>query len=132
MKALEILKEYIAKLCMSFNGVWISQEELDEAAKELEKIVKDQSEDRLAELEKVILNYYLAEGYIFDLFGSRFQINISTFQNQKEIQILIKKDFNSNYETVFRIIHNTTKEMFDAAFEHFSIKDYKWNATFTL
>ena len=125
MKALEILKEYIAKLCMSFNGVWISQEELDEAAKELEKIFKENSEDRLAELEKAILDYYLAEGYKFDLFGSRFQINISTFQNQKEIQILIKKDFNSNYETVFRVFHNTTKEMFDAAFEYFSIKDRK-------
>ena len=123
MKALEILKEYIAKLCMSFNGVWISQEELDEAVKEIEKIIKENSEDRLAELEKVILNYYLAEGYIFDLFGSRFQINISTFQNQKEIQIMIKKDFNSNYETVFRVFHNTTKEMFDAAFKHFSIKE---------
>ena len=123
MKALEYLKEYIAKLCMSFNGVWISQEELDEAAKEIEKIAKEHSEDRLAELEKAILDYYLAEGYKFDLFGSRFQINISTFQNQKEIQIMIKKDFNSNYVTVFRIIHNTTKEMFDAAFKHFSIKE---------
>ena len=123
MKALEILKEYIAKLCMSFDGVWISQEELDEAAKELEKIFKENSQDRLAELEKAILNYYLAKGYMFDLFGSRFQINISTFQNQKEIQIMIKKDFNSNYETVFRVIHNTTKEMFDEAFEHFSVKE---------
>ena len=123
MKALEYLKEKLTKLCMSFDGVWISQEELDEAAKELEKIVKENSEDRLAELEKVILDYYSAEGYKFDLFGSRVQVNISTFQNQKEIQIMIKKDFNSNYETVFRIIHNTTKEMFDAAFEHFSIKE---------
>ena len=123
MKVLEFLKEKLAKLCMSFNGVWISQEELDEAAKELEKIVKENSEDRLAELEKVILDYYLAKGYKFDLFGSRFQINISTFQNQKEIQIMIKKDFNSNYETVFRVYQNTTKEMFDAAFEYFSIKE---------
>ena len=93
--------------------------------KELEKIVKENSEDRLAELEKVILDYYSVEGYKFDLFGSRFKINISTFQNKKEIQILIKKDFNSNYETVFRVFHNTTKEMFDAAFEYFSIKDRK-------
>ena len=93
--------------------------------KELEKIFKENSEDRLAELEKAILNYYLAEGYVFDLFGSRFQINISTFQYQKEIQILIKKDFNSNYETVFRVIHNTTKEMFDAAFEHFPAKELR-------
>ena len=91
--------------------------------KELEKIIKENSDDRLAELEKAILDYYLAEGYKFDLFGSRFQINISTFQYQKEIQIMIKKDFNSNYETVFRVIHNTTKEMFDTAFEHFSIKE---------
>ena len=125
MKALEYLKEKLTKLCMSFDGVWISQEELDEAAKELEKIVKENSEDRLAELEKVILDYYSAEGYKFDLFGSRVQVNISTFQNQKEIQIMIKKDFNSNYETVFRIIHNTTKEMFDAAFEYFSTKELK-------
>ena len=101
---------------------------LNEAIKELEeleKLVKENSEDRLAELEKVILDYYMSKGYIFDLFGSRFQINISTFQYQKEIQIMIKKDFNSNYETVFRVIHNTTKEMFDAAFEYFSIKDRK-------
>ena len=92
-------------------------------AKELEKTVRENSEDRLAELEKVILDYYSVEGYKFDLFGSRFKINISTFQNKKEIQILIKKDFNSNYETVFRVFHNTTKEMFDAAFKHFSIKE---------
>ena len=123
MRALELLKEKLAKLCMSFDGVWISEEDLDKTAKELEKTVKENSEDRLAELEKVVLDYYLAEGYVFDLFGSRFQINISTFQNKKEIQILIKKDFNSNYETVFRVIHNTTKKMFDAAFEHFSIKE---------
>ena len=125
MKALEYLKEKLTKLCMSFDGVWISQEELDEAAKELEKTFKENSDDRLAELEKAILDYYLAKGYVFDLFGSRFQINISTFQYQKEIQILIKKDFNSNYETVFRVNHNTTKKMFDAAFEHFSIKSMK-------
>ena len=92
-------------------------------AKDLEKIIKENSEDRLSELEKVILDYYLAEGYIFDLFGSRLQINISTFQIKKEIQIMIKKDFNSNYETIFRVIHNTTKEMFDAAFEYFSVKE---------
>ena len=91
--------------------------------RELEKIVKENIEDRLEELEKVILDYYIAKGYIFDLFGSRFKINISTFQYQKEIQILIKKDFNSNYETVFRVFHNTTKEMFDAAFEYFSVKE---------
>ena len=120
MKALELLYKY--QQADEIAGGYMSKP-INEAIKELEKIFKENSEDRLAELEKAILNYYLAKGYIFDLFGSRFQINISTFQNQKEIQIMIKKDFNSNYETVFRVIHNTTKEMFDSAFEHFSIKD---------
>ena len=121
MKALEILKNAKG---LGFTGkqIIINKYKLEEAIKEIEEL---ETKDRLAELEKVILDYYLAEGYVFNLFGSRFQINISTFQNQKEIQILIKKDFNSNYETVFRIIHNTTKEMFDAAFEYFSIKDRK-------
>ena len=51
MKVLELLKEKLAKLCMSFDGVWISQEELDKAAIELEKIFKENSEDRLIKLE---------------------------------------------------------------------------------
>ena len=127
MIALELLKEYIAKLCMSFNGVWISQEELDEAAKELEKIVKENSKDRLAELEKVILDYYLVKGYKVNIGGWGFKVNISTYQKQKEIQIMFRENRKSNYETVFRIWQKTTKEMFDAAFEYFSIKDKNGN-----
>ena len=121
MKAIEILNKLVK--AEHWEDYYPSKNQCKEAIKELSEYTKENSEDRLAELEKAILDYYLAKGYIFDLFGSRFQINISTFQNQKEIQILIKKDFNSNYETVFRVIHNTTKEMFDAAFEHFSIKE---------
>ncbi|WNL16292.1 hypothetical protein QUR79_00565 [Arcobacter cryaerophilus gv. pseudocryaerophilus] len=120
MKALEILKEQYNMLSKDTDGVWIDPEKIDEAIKELEEL---ENKDRLAELEKVILDYYLAEGYKFDLFDSRFQVNISTFQNQKEIQIMFKKDFNSNHETVFRVTRKTTKEMFDAAFEYFSIKE---------
>ena len=123
MKTLELLKDKLIGLCMSIDGVWISQEELDETAKELEKIVKENSEDRLAELEKVILDYYLARDYTFGLFGSKFQINISTLQNEKEIQIMFQKDFNSKYETVFRAVQITTEGMFDAAFENFSTKE---------
>ena len=125
MKALEYLKEYIAKLCMSFNGVWISQEELDEAAKELEKIFKENSEDRLAELEKVILDYYLAEGYRVGVGDWHFVINISTSYKRKEIQIMFRQDVSSNWETVFRTYKQSTKEMFYAAFEHFSAKELK-------
>ena len=86
-------------------------------------MIEEKSEDRLAELEKVILDYYLAEDYTFGLFGSKFQVNISTLNNEKEIQIMFKKDFNSRYETVFRAVQITTEGMFDAAFEYFSIKE---------
>ena len=51
MKALELLKEKLAKLCMSFDGVWISEENLDKAAKELLQIFKENNEDSLEELE---------------------------------------------------------------------------------
>ena len=51
MKAVELLKEKLTKLCMSFDGVWISTEKLEEIAKELEKIVKEDSQDRLVEIE---------------------------------------------------------------------------------
>ena len=125
MKALELLKEKLAKLCMSFDGVWISEEDLDEAAKELGKIIKEHSEDRLSELEKVILDYYLAEGYRVGVGGWHFVINISTSYKRKEIQIMFRQDESSNSETVFRTYKQSTKEMFDAAFEHFSIKSMK-------
>ena len=93
--------------------------------KELEKIVKENSEDRLAELEKVILDYYLAEGYRVGVGGWHFVINISTSYKRKEIQIMFRQDESSNSETVFRTYKQSTKEMFDAAFEYFSIKDRK-------
>ena len=48
MKVLELLKERIFKLCTSFDGVWISQEKLEEIAKELEQIVRIHSEDTLS------------------------------------------------------------------------------------
>ena len=91
--------------------------------KELEKIIKEHSEDRLAELEKVILDYYLAKGYQVGIGGWGFKVNISTYHKQKEIQIMFRKNRKSNYETVFRIWQKTTKEMFDKAFEYFSTKD---------
>ena len=91
--------------------------------RELEKIVKEHSEDRLAELEKVILDYYLAEGYRVGAGGWHFVINISTSYKRKEIQIMFRQDESSNSETVFRTYKQSTKEMFDAAFEYFSTKE---------
>ena len=91
--------------------------------KDLEKIIKEHSEDRLAELEKVILDYYLAKGYQVGVGGWHFVINISTSYKRKEIQIMFRQDESSNSETVFRTYKQSTKEMFDAAFEYFSIKE---------
>ena len=51
MKALELSREKLVKLCMSFDGVWILEENLDKAAKELLKIFKENNEDSLKELE---------------------------------------------------------------------------------
>ena len=119
MKAIEILKDIEeSKWC----GVKptlsnYNLEDIKKAIKELE------TKDRLAELEKVILDYYLAKGYRVGVGGWHFIINISTSYKRKEIQIMFRQDICSNWETVFRIDKQSTKEMFDVAFEYFSKKD---------
>ena len=96
-----------------------------EAIEEMEEYINEDSQDRLAELEKMILDYYLAKGYKTGAGGWRFKVNISTYYKRKEIQIMFMKDFHSNYETVFRVSQKTIKEMFDKAFEYFSTKELK-------
>ena len=86
-------------------------------------MIEEKSEDRLAELEKVILDYYLVKGYQVSVGGWHFVINISTSYKRKEIQIMFRQDESSNSETVFRTYKQSTKEMFNQAIEHFSIKD---------
>lgn len=76
-------------------------------------------DDRLAELEKVMLDYYLAKGYKFGVGGWQFVINISTSYKRKEIQITFRQDICSDWETVLKINKQSTKEMFDEAIEHF-------------
>ena len=124
MKALEYLKKEreIKKHCADVTWGYYDKS-IDEAIKELEKIVKEHSEDRLAELEKVILDYYLAKGYRVGVGGWHFIINISTSYKRKEIQIMFRQDESSNSETVFRTYKQSTKVMFNQAIEHFSIKD---------
>lgn len=81
-----------------------------------------EKEDRLAELEKVILDYYLVIGYKVNVGGWAFKINISTLHKIKDIQIMFRQDICSNWEIVFRTDAKTTKEMFDKAIEYFSTK----------
>ena len=115
MKALELLKQD-RDYCLSINNDSSIIQKYDEAIKELEEL---ETKDRLAELEKVILDYYLVKGYKVNIGGWGFKVNISTYHKQKEIQIMLRKNRKSNYETVFRIWQKTTKEMFDKAFEFF-------------
>lgn len=89
---------------------------------ELEEIIKENSQDRLAELEKAILDYCLSIGYKVGEGGWSFKVNISTTHKCKEIQIKFSKDYNSNFEEIFRTHSETTEEMFDKAIKHFSLK----------
>ena len=126
MKVIELIKEkLIGLISMSIGGVWISQEELDEAAKEIEKIVKEQSEDRLAELEKVILDYYLAKGYQVGVGGWGFSVQINSDYKDKNIEVFFsdKQNNEKEFDSVVTIMEETTKKMFDKAIEHFSIKE---------
>lgn len=86
----------------------------------IKKVDKENTEDRLAELEKVILDYYLAKGYQIGVGGWHFIINISTSYKRKEIQIMFRQDIYSNWETVFRTEKQSIKEMFNEAMNHFS------------
>ena len=99
-------------------------EDFHEAIEELEAL---ETKDKLAELEKAILDYYLVKGYGVGIGGCEFKVNISTYSKDKEIQIMFRKDRSFNYETVFRKWEETTKEMFDKAFEYFTIKDKQCN-----
>ena len=92
---------------------------IDEAIKELEDLPY---KDRLAELEKAILDYYLSIGYKVGEGGWTFMINISTLYKFKEIQIKFCKDIISDFEIVFRTHSETTEEILDKAFKHFSAK----------
>ena len=57
--------------------------------------------DKLAELEKAILEYYLTKGYQLGIGGWGFKVNISTFYKAKEIQIMFRENVYANYIIVF-------------------------------
>ena len=52
------------------------------------RVEADNMPDKLAELEKVILDYYLAKGYGLGVGGWTFKVNISTLYKTKDIQIM--------------------------------------------
>ena len=122
MKAIEILKDIEeSKWC----GVkpTLSNYNLEDIKKAIKELEELETKDRLAELEKVILDYYLAKGYRIGVGGWAFRVEIISFHKYKRIVVYFKEHHLVNSSFAFSTINETTKEMFDKAFEYFSTKD---------
>lgn len=105
------------------------------------KIDELKENDRLAELEKLVLNYYLLKGYKLSSDQKEydpswyFEVQIKTWNKKKSLNVImfistipIMKD------SYFGAEYTTTKEMFDKAFEFFDTKkhlcstcEYAWS-----
>ena len=122
MKAIEILKDIEeSKWCGGKPTLSnYNLEDIKKAIKELEEL---ETKDRLAELEKVILDYYLAKGYRIGVGGWAFRVEIISYHKYKRILVYFKEHHLVNSSFAFSTINETTKEMFDKAFEYFSIKE---------
>ncbi len=85
------------------------------------RVEADNMPDRLAELEKVILDYYLAKGYKVGVGEWGFNINFESIYKFKILRVIFwdkeRKINLTEYEEDFK----TTKEMFDETIEYFSI-----------
>lgn len=119
LKAIAILKEVREEIIREELPI-SSLLTIGEAIKELEEL---SYQDRLAELEKVILDYYLNKGYPINSGDWGFEIIIGTKYKQKNISIILYnfvdgkreiEDIAKNWES-----SATTKEMFDKAIEYF-------------
>ena len=129
LKALEILKDAknnilntygMSKKDDSYRKAMDRLKVLDEAIEELESL---EHKDRLAELEKVILDYYLAKGYKVGIGGWAFNVEIESNYKSKQLLIYFRESMHEHYTQVFIEEVETTKEMFDKAIEHFKIVD---------
>ncbi|MCT7576457.1 hypothetical protein [Aliarcobacter butzleri] len=83
--------------------------------------IVEEFDDRLAELEKVILDYYLAKGYQVGVGGWNFNIQIDSDYKSKKIEVWFYSGDGLPYSIIFKTDVKTTKEMFDKAFEHFGV-----------
>lgn len=86
------------------------------------RVEADNMPDRLAELEKVILDYYLAKGYEVGVGGWAFNVEIESNYKSKQLLIYFRESMYEHYSQVFIVEVETTKEMFDKAIEYFSIR----------
>lgn len=86
------------------------------------RVEADNMPDRLAELEKVILDYYLAKGYEVGVSGWAFNVEIESNYKSKQLLIYFRESMYEHYSQVFIVEVETTKEMFDKAIEYFSTR----------
>ena len=122
MKAIEILKDIEeSKWC----GVkpTLSNYNLEDIKKAIKELEELETKDRLAELEKVILDYLTKEGFKIDDISCKFEIYLEAQYKLKQIQVNFKKGVGFHSSNIFQTKAETTKEMFDKAFEYFSTKD---------
>lgn len=85
----------------------------------LGRVEADNISDKLAELEKVILDYYLDKGYKVGVGGWAFNIEIESDYKSKSLLIYFMKNRNEHYSQVLKIEAETTKQMFDEAIYYF-------------
>lgn len=83
------------------------------------RVEADNTPDRLAELEKVIMDYYLDKGYQVGVGEWCFGVDIISRYKHKGIYIYFYD--NDDYESVYKSVSKTTNEMWDKAIKHFSL-----------
>lgn len=130
MKAIDTLKNHIRdleKMVLVFDEYAMHKtkdetkkaiQELTEAIEELEDL---ETKDRLAELEKVILDYYLAKGYRVGVGDWTFKVEINSRFRSKSLSVLFGDE--CGWYPAFTTSAIKTKEIFDKAFEYFKSKN---------
>lgn len=83
------------------------------------RLEADNMPDRLAELEKVILDYYLDKGYEIGIGGWKFNIEIESDYKSKQLIVYFCEADGEDYIHVLRVETETTQEMFNKAIEFF-------------
>jgi hypothetical protein len=96
-------------------------------------LLETKTEDRLAELEKQILEYFLSKGFKLKKDQKEddtkwfFEVNINSKYKQKTLEVVFyywsDADYTSGWEESNKdsFTARTTKEMFDKAFEYFKV-----------
>jgi len=86
------------------------------------RLEADEQADRLAELEKVILDYYLDKGYQVGVGEWGFELEICSNYKSKWILILFwDREEGIRNECYKDMCSISTKDMFDKAIKHFSL-----------